>query len=213
MNPANLMENALWYFDLISPFSYLHYTCLDRLRDRLNIQPVPVLFGGLLKHWGTKGPAEVPSKRLHSYQYCVWVASQRGLRFRMPARHPFNSLQAQRLLVALGATTPVVKAAFDFVYAEGRDPELEFTKLGERLGAPDAAKLTSSPEIKQQLLINTQRAIGAGVFGVPTLSTRDRIFWGGDTVEWASRFLDDPDLFEQPGYVDAAACEFGVARV
>jgi 2-hydroxychromene-2-carboxylate isomerase len=206
------MENAVWYFDLISPFSYLHYAALDRVRDRLDIQPMPVLFAGLLKHWGTKGPAEVPSKRLHTYQYCVWSAGQRGLPFRMPARHPFNSLQAQRLLVALGATAPVVKAAFDFVYGEGRDPELEFLELGERLGAPDAAKLAASPEIKQQLIVNTQRAIGAGVFGVPTLIIRDRIFWGGDTVDWASQFLDDPTLFERPGYVDAAASEFGVAR-
>ena len=127
----------------------------------------------------------------------------------MPARHPFNPLAAQRLLVALGATDPVVSAAFDFVYGEGRDPELEFAALGERLGAPDAASLASAPEVKQQLLVNTQRAIG---FGVSTLVIRDRLFWGSDTVEWAAEFLGKPDLFQQPGYQAAAASEFGVAR-
>lgn len=206
------MQKALWYFDLVSPFSYLHFHKLPRLRDRLEIEPVPVLFAGLLKHWGTKGPAEVPPKRLHTYQYCVWQASQQGLPFRMPARHPFNPLPAQRLLVALGATTPVVRAAFDFVYGQGRDPELEFAALGERLGAPDAASLITELEVKKQLILNTERAIISGVFGVSTLVVRDRLFWGSDTVDWTEQFLDEPDLFEQPSYAAAAASEFGVAR-
>jgi 2-hydroxychromene-2-carboxylate isomerase len=101
------------------------------------------MFAGLLKHWGTKGPAEVPSKRLHTYQYCVWSAKHQGMPFRMPARHPFNLLPSQRLLIALGATNPVVEAAFDFIYGQGRDPEQEFAALADRLGAPDVAALIS----------------------------------------------------------------------
>lgn len=206
------MEPALWYFDLISPFSYLHHSRLRSLRDRVDIRPVPVLFAGLLKHWGTKGPAEVPSKRTHTYQYCVWAASQQGLPFRMPARHPFNPLPALRLLVALGSTIPVVEAAFDFVYGQGRDPEREFDALAQRLGAPDATTLINAPDVKQQLVVNTQRAIGMGVFGVPTLALRDHLFWGSDTVDWAASFLDEPDLFDRPEYRSAAGVEFGVAR-
>jgi 2-hydroxychromene-2-carboxylate isomerase len=206
------MEQASWFFDLISPFSYLHYRGLRALRDRLDVQPVPVLFAGLLKHWGTKGPAEVPSKRLHTYQYCVWAASRKGLPFLMPPRHPFNPLPAQRLLIALGATTHVVEAAFDFVYGQGRDPEVEFAAFAERLGAPDAATLIAAPDVKQQLIVNTQRAIGLGVFGVPTLVFRDRLFWGSDTVDWAAQFLDDAGLFDRAEYQAAAGSEFGVAR-
>lgn len=206
------MEKAQWYFDLISPFSYLHFHRLRPLRDRLEIQAVPVLFAGLLKHWGTKGPAEVPPKRLHTYQYCVWAAGQQGLPFRMPPRHPFNPLPAQRLMVALGATDQVVKDAFHFVYGEGRDPELEFGALAERLGVSDASALVGSPEVKQRLVANTQRAVEAGVFGVPTLAFRDKLFWGSDTVDWARQFLEDPNLFEKPEYEAAAKSEFGVAR-
>jgi 2-hydroxychromene-2-carboxylate isomerase len=206
------MEQARWYFDLISPFSYLHYRGLRRLRDRLDIRPVPVLFAGLLKHWGTKGPAEVASKRLHTYQYCVWAASREGVPFRMPPRHPFNPLSALRLLVALGASDAAVEAAFDFLFGEGRDPEHEFAALAERLGAADAATRIAAPEVKQQLIANTQRAIDQGVFGVPTLVFRDRLFWGSDTVDWAAAYLDDPGLFARPEYEAAARAEFGVAR-
>lgn len=130
----------------------------------------------------------------------------------MPARHPFNPLQAQRLLVALGASDESVASAFQFVYGEGHDPEIELTALGERLNVPDVPSLIAGPEVKQQLISNTQRAIDLGVFGVSTLVVRDRLFWGSDTVDWARRFVDAPDLFEQPAYRAAADAEFGVAR-
>lgn len=206
------MEQAQWYFDVISPFSYLHWHRLGPLRERLDIRPVPVLFAGLLKHWDTKGPAEVPPKRLHTYQYCVWAAGQAGVPFRMPARHPFNSLSAQRLLVALQATDRAVTDAFQFIYGEGGDPELDFAAFAARLGVDDPAARTSDPAVKQRLVANTNTAIDAGVFGVSTLVLRDKLFWGSDTVDWALRFVDRPDLFDEPGYRAAADSEFGVAR-
>ena len=156
------MGQALWFFDLVSPFSYLHYHKLRPLRERLQVTAVPVLFAGLLKHWGTTGPAEVPAKRLHTYQYCVWAASRQGLAFCMPPRHPFNPLAAQRLCVALGATDRIVESAFNFVYGEGRDPELELAALGERLEVPDVDALVTASEVKQQLVNNTQRAVDLG---------------------------------------------------
>lgn len=206
------MEQAQWYFDLVSPFAYLHYHQLDRLRDRIAIHPVPVLFAGLLKHWETKGPAEVPPKRLHTYQYCVWAAQAAGVAFRMPPRHPFNPLAAQRLLAALGPTDAAVQAAFQFVYGEGRDPEQEFGAFADRLGVPDGAGWLASAGVKQRLIANTEQAIGQGVFGVPSLVLRGHVFWGSDTVDWAADFIDNPTLFEQDAYAAAAAVEFGVAR-
>lgn len=205
-------EQALWFFDLISPFSYLHFHKLKPLRERISIQAVPVLFAGLLKHWDTKGPAEVPTKRLHTYQYCVWAAKQQCLTFKMPPRHPFNPLQAQRLLVALGAADLQIEAAFHFVFGEGRDPEQDFVGLANSLNARDAVERIAETEVKQQLIRNTQQAINLGVFGVPTLVLRDRLFWGSDTVEWARQFLDEPKLFQRPEYEEVARIQFGVAR-
>ena len=206
------METAQWYFDLISPFSYLHLHRLRPLRERLRIDPVPVLFAGLLKHWGTKGPAEIPPKRLHTYQSCVYAAHQAGVPFRMPPRHPFNCLAAQRLMVSLHADFPVIEKAFDFVFGQGRDPEREFEAFAAQLQISDAAARIADPAVKQRLIANTERAIAAGVFGVPTLVLRGRLFWGSDTVEWTRQFLDEPDLFDGPDYRAAAQSEFGISR-
>ena len=57
------MRIADWYFDFISPFAYLQSEQLHRLQPLVQIRYRPVLFAGLLKHWGNKGPAEVVPKR------------------------------------------------------------------------------------------------------------------------------------------------------
>jgi len=41
---------ARWYFDLVSPFAYLHLKRFAELHPALEVEPVPVLFAGLLKH-------------------------------------------------------------------------------------------------------------------------------------------------------------------
>lgn len=206
------MEQAIWYFDIISPYAYLHFQQLAPLRAKLKIQAVPVLFAGLLKHWDNKGPAELAPKRLHTYQFCVWTASRQGVPFRMPARHPFNPLAAQRLLVSIGASDQQVHDAFHFVFGEGRDPETEFEAFAECLGVPDASSRVADPAVKQALMSNTQQAIEASVFGVPTLRVRGQNFWGNDTVEWTRAYLDDPQMFERPDYQAAAATKVGVVR-
>ena len=55
---------ADWYFDFVSPYSCLCLHRLAELAGEVTIAYRPVLFAGLLKHWGQKGPAEIPAKRL-----------------------------------------------------------------------------------------------------------------------------------------------------
>ena len=51
-----------WYFDVISPFAYLQFQRLREVEARAQVRRVPVLFAGLLEHWGQKGPAEIVPK-------------------------------------------------------------------------------------------------------------------------------------------------------
>lgn len=200
MNPAATQRRpARLYFDLVSPFAYLHFHALRPLRERLQIEYVPVLFAGLLKHWGQLGPAEIPAKRRQIYRHCLWTARQRGLAFRMPPAHPFNPLGALRLLAALGPGEAQVRAAFDFVFGEGRDPSApgELQALGDRLGVSDAAALAQAPQAKQRLLDNTAAAIAQGVFGVPTVACGGELFWGDDALGLLAGYLDAPGLFEE----------------
>src|SRR5690349_3273659 len=74
--PRRFRMKARWYFDFVSPFSYLHLKLFDRIAVPLEIEPVPVLFAGLLKSAGQKGPAEIPAKRVQTYRYCTWLARE-----------------------------------------------------------------------------------------------------------------------------------------
>jgi len=62
------MPSADWYFDFISPYSYLQSERLPALSPRLSIRYRPVLFGVLLSHHGHKGPAEIPAKRAFTHE-------------------------------------------------------------------------------------------------------------------------------------------------
>lgn len=204
---------ARWYFDIVSPYAYLHLKRFGELHPALEIEPVPVLFAGLLKHWENKGPAELEPKRLHTYRSCVWTAAQHGIPFRLPPRHPFNPLHAQRLLTGLGAPRIAVEAAFDFVWSEGRDLAAEWSLFCERLGVGlDAAARVADPAVKQKLADNTAQAAAQGVFGVPTLAFRGQCFWGSDAIAWANAFIDKPQMFDSGEMRRAAEIEVGAAR-
>jgi 2-hydroxychromene-2-carboxylate isomerase len=171
---------ASWYFDLISPFSYLHLKQFGRLPAELEIEYVPVLFAGMLKHWESKGPAEVPPKRLYMYRQLTWYAGHIGIPFRMPPAHPFNSLHALRLLIAAGPERKNVETAFDMVWKEGRDLQDPgvLAELAQRLGIRDPQAAAADEPVKARLKANTDAAIARGVFGVwKTPYSGVRIHW------------------------------------
>jgi 2-hydroxychromene-2-carboxylate isomerase len=63
------MTNTItWYFDFISPFAYLQQARFNDFPKEIEIQAKPLLFAGLLSHWEHKGPAEIPAKRIFTYQ-------------------------------------------------------------------------------------------------------------------------------------------------
>lgn len=206
------MTTATWYFDVISPYAYLHLKQFGRLARPLSITYRPVLFAGLLKHWGTKGPAELPAKRTHTYRQCVWNARVLGVPFAMPPRHPFNPLKVLRLLTALDAPRAAVLAAFDFIWGEGHDPEAEWPALCARLGVAPDTPLIEEPAVKQRLQETTAAAAAAGVWGVPTLEVDGELFWGADTVDFLNAYLADRTLFQHADMRRADAAEIGVVR-
>ncbi|HEX6690923.1 MAG TPA: 2-hydroxychromene-2-carboxylate isomerase [Burkholderiales bacterium] len=176
-----------WYFDFVSPYSYL---ALHRLKEfSVSITYKPVLFAGILNHWGQKGPAEIPAKRKWTYRSCVFEAHKLGVPFRFPALHPFNPLPHLRLALACGCEPAAVKRIFDFVWTTGEDASDagRFASLCADLGSDPSKR----PEVKDLLRRNTDEAIAAGVFGVPSFVIRNQVFWGADSIEFANAFLAD----------------------
>lgn len=184
------------YFDFVSPFSYLQFAGYPELFRRADMALRPVVFAGLLNHWGQKGPAEIAEKRKQTYRYVAWQARKLGIGLRFPPAHPFNPIHALRLAVALGATPEVVGTIYEFIWKEGRSVADEWGGLCARLKVDDDSALIGAPGIKEQLRNNGEQAIAAGVFGVPTVLVDGEKFWGFDATAMLLEYLANPQLFD-----------------
>lgn len=206
--------HADWYFDFISPFSYLQLARLGALRARIGITPIPIVFGAVLKHHGQLGPAEVRGKREFTYRFAQWTAERAGIPFRFPPTHPFNPIAALRLAVAAGTTWPAITAIFEHIWRDGRagDGADALAEVGRALGIDDVAIATAREDVKAALRANTESAIAAGVFGVPTLRIGGELFWGNDATALVEDWLDAPARFDAPEYRRIAALPRAVER-
>lgn len=202
---------ATFYYDIVSPFAYLYIKQRQRLENKVDIKPVPVLLGGLLRATDNKGPGEVAAKRPHTYQFCVWQAEKLGIPFQFPEHHPFMTVAAQRLLVEQNADWPMIEKAFDYVWVEGKDPNLSWSEFCKYLDLPSGTPKPENPEVKAKLIANTNQAKTDGAFGVPALILNGHRFWGVDTIDWVLDYLARPGMFDEAAYAHAGNIPSGLS--
>ena len=209
------MRQIDWYFDFISPYSYLASESLHRLPADVELRPWPILFAGLLQHWDTRGPAEIVPMRRFTFRQVQWLADRHGIPLELPPQHPFNPLKLLRLCIALGSETAIAQRLFRFVWAEGRssdEPE-HWRQLTAELGIDDAEQRIAAPEVKLRLRENTEQAIEQGVFGVPAFVVDGEIFWGFDSIDFLLAYLQDPAVLQSPSMRAADAMPEGPGRL
>lgn len=185
-------------FDLISPYSWLALARAEAFAEEHDVRWLlrPVVYGAILDATGLVGPGEQRSKRRAMAADVARLAHGAGLRFTGPPAHPFRSLEALRT-VCLFASDPRVlllsRALAGACWEDGRD----LTDVGVLtdivgqvgLDAADLATRIGAPAIKAQLRSNTERAIAAGVFGVPTFLVDGQLFWGQDRLSMLADHL------------------------
>lgn len=204
------MHKIDWYFDFVSPFSYLQGELLHTVPAEIRFKPV--LFAGLLTHWDNKGPAEIAPKRLWTFEHCTWLAHKHGIPMSMPTHHPFNPLPLLRLCIALGSTREAAQRLFRFVWRDGHvptDTEAWQALLRELKATPE---MLDAPAVKQQLRENGEQAIAAGVFGVPSAVVDNRVFWGLDGIDMLIAWLKRDPFFESDLLRAAQTLPQGVHR-
>jgi 2-hydroxychromene-2-carboxylate isomerase len=199
-----------WYFDFVSPYSYIALHRLGEISSPVVYKPV--LFAGLLNHWGQKGPAEIPAKRRWTYRWSTWWAERLGIPFRYPAAHPFNPLPHLRLALACGCSPRAVKRIFEWIWMSGEnasDPARFAALCAELEIEPDRL---SAPSVKDALKRNTDEAAARGVFGVPSFVIESEVFWGADSIEFVNAFLADPALLRSAEMLRLDALPVGAQR-
>jgi len=210
-----------FYFDYISPNAYLAWTQLPALGERNGcvIEPVPVLFAGLLEANRQLGPAEVPAKMRWMWKNTLRKAAVMGVPLNIPTFHPFNPLLALRVSsLALDAKQrlDLIDAFFRAVWVHGlhiAEPSV-VEKVVSETGLDGGALIARSqqPECKAQLRNQTDQAIADGVFGVPTMAVGDGLFWGYDDMAFLQRFLDGTDPIDRRRWDESVLPRSAAAR-
>lgn len=197
---ANSKRIVEFYFDPISPFAWLASRELARLQAAgLQIVCQPVLFAGLLNAHGQKGPAEIPAKRVYTFQDVLRQAAQHGYVFKGPPAHPFNPLRALRMCIALedaGERLRLAQALMSACWEQGADladaAVLAQIAIDAGLAERELLAAADRAEVKAKLLAATDAAIQAGIFGVPTFVLEGELFWGCDRIDALLWRLDHP---------------------
>ena len=200
---ATSMNKSIdWYFDFISPFAYFQHRHLINEHPDIEIRYYPILLGALFVQNQHKGPAEIPAKRIMTYRYCIWYAIQHQIPFRFPDVHPYHPVSVLRMSLAAGVNAETVSKIFEYIWVDGKSPNQaeHLGELASSLGLDGYESAIAEPEIKDRLRQNTERAIELGIFGVPTSSIGNQLFWGHDQTPLILEYLDNPRLFEDEEY-------------
>jgi len=203
-----------WYFDFVSPFSYLHWHKVRPWVEQGRVEAVPIVFGAVLAHLGQSGPAEIPKKRDFIYRQALWQARRDGVTLRFPPAHPFNPLAALRLCVAADTTPAAIDTIYAWLWRDGNAGETAaaLAPVARALGITDAEAAIGAPGVKARLRENTGDALAEGVFGVPTLSLDGELLWGNDSHDLMQAAMDDAQLLRQGPLAEVVALPVGVER-
>lgn len=174
------------------------------------MEPVPVLFAGLLKANGQLGPAEIPNKRLWLLKDVMRRADSQGLKVLAPPTHPFNPLLALRVAsmdMDLQTKHSLVQQLLDAAWQDGLD--ISNDSVVERIvsnvglnGKYCVQAAHEDADVKNRLKEQTEGAVAAGVFGVPTTLVNGELFWGSeiDTMNHIESKILGVDPIDQAVY-------------
>lgn len=185
------MPAVALYLDFISPYTWLALHGAESFAAEHGVEwrVEPVVYGALLNSTGLVGPVETPAKRRYTFDDVARCAQRMGLQLVGPPAHPFRSLEALRAM-SLFRSDPgaleLARAIADAAWMRGADLT-RVEVLAEVIGATgrDVSRLgerVAAPETKAALIAGTERALAAGVFGVPTFEWEGELFWGHDRL-------------------------------
>ena len=188
-----MIKSIDFYFDFISPYSYLAHKKIKILKEKKNIifNYKPILVGGLHNLQGITAPALIKPKLKHMISDCGLIAKKNESTFIWNSKFPINSLNIMRGYLFINDETKdlYLNVIFDAYWKDDLDTSNE--KILETL--IKKCKINSNtffdgikdPKIKDRLKDVTQEAHDNEIFGAPSFVVNNKVFWGQDRLEFA----------------------------
>jgi len=188
-----------FYFDVISPYSYIAYKKIKKndLFKNIKFNYKPILLGGLHKLAGITAPAFNKFKMSNMKNDCELVSKKNNIDFLWNEYFPINSINIMRgfLLIEKKLTDEYLNEFFDAYWKNNKDLSQEniFLSVLENLKIDKHYFMQGikNNDIKDQLKKVTNEAFNKKIFGAPTFVINKKIFWGQDRLEYAIEELDE----------------------
>ena len=182
-----------FYFDFISPYSYLAYKKIKSLNDLNNYKIIykPILLGGLHNLGEITAPAFNVRKMKNMKNDCELIAKKNKIIFKWNDKFPINSLYLMRGYLVLNEKLKekYFEVCFDNYWKENTDisSEENIHKILDlcSINKTNFFKNINDKKIKDQLKELTNLAFQKDIFGAPTFVVNNKIFWGQDRLEYA----------------------------
>ncbi len=183
-----------FWFDFASTYSYLSAMRIEKAASAkgVSVEWNPFLLGPIFadQGWNNSPFNLYPAKGKYMWRDMERLCAARGLPLRRPDPFPQNSLKAARLVLAaeLQDRAKLVHAIFDAEFGNGLDisDESVLSNCLISSGLPsDLMDRTQTPDIKNALFGQVDRAKTLGIFGAPSFIVGDELYWGDDRLDEA----------------------------
>ena len=180
-----------FYFDFISPYSYLAHKNIIYLNQRNIFNYKPILLGGLHNLAEVTPPAFNERKMKNMKDDCILISKKNKILFKWNEKFPINSLYLMRgsLIIDDNKKSKFIDLCFDAYWKDNLDISTE--KNMQKI-LNDCAidrtffeKSIKEQKIKDKLKDLTSEAFKLDIFGAPTFLVNNKLFWGQDRLEYA----------------------------
>ena len=188
-----MTKSIEFYFDFISPYSYLAYQKLKTLNkdNFFKIVYKPILLGGLHNLGGITAPAFNVRKMKNMKDDCKLIADKNKIQFQWNENFPINSLYLMRgyLVIDENLKEKFFEVCFDYYWRENIDisNKKNIIRILDTcsINKINFFKDIENNKVKDKLKKLTNLAFEKDIFGAPTFIVNNKIFWGQDRLEYA----------------------------
>jgi len=180
-----------FYFDFISPYSYLAHKKIINLNQRNIFNYKAILLGGLHNLGEVIAPAFNKRKMKNMKNDCILISKKNKIPFKWNEKFPINSLYLMRgfLVIDNNKKNKFIDLCFDAYWKDNLDISIE-KNMKKILSDCEIDHDFFEKSIKEQVIKNklkelTNEAFKLDVFGAPTFLVNNKLFWGQDRLEYA----------------------------
>jgi 2-hydroxychromene-2-carboxylate isomerase len=182
-----------FYFDFVSPYSYLAYKKIKFLNKNfiIKINYKPILLGGLHKLSKITAPAFNERKLKNMKIDCELIAKKNKIEFKWNSKFPINSLYIMRGYLSINSKlkNKYLDICFDAYWKDNIDISKN-TNVNNilhkcKIRESEFFDRIKNTKIKDKLKDLTNYAFEKDIFGAPTFVVNNKIFWGQDRLEYA----------------------------